>query len=368
MSASKTDHPHPSPALLEKLSVREKIVIANWKMNGSAEANRLWAEEFLAKLGDLNCRTAVCAPFVYLSELVRLFKDTGVAVGAQTVSPRDQGAFTGEVSAAMAAAVGGSEAVKILLPSHRCSIRLAVGEPQPFQVYLDEAVKLLDKELQRLEEKLRFSYPYPADTVTPRRMAVSELAERAAREHYLLKRRPKCLTRQEATAAERGNAAHRAMQFADLAALKKDPKAEIERLVAEGYLYREDGALIDTRVLEKLMSSPLGERMRKADRVEREMRFLQEFTPEELAAIDPALRVPGTTLIMGAVDAVLVEGDHAVLLDYKTDRVAAPQELTGRYALQLKLYAAMVRRQFGLPVTEAVLYSFCLGQAVKVEL
>lgn len=59
------------------------------------------------------------------------------------------------------------------------------------------------------------------------------------------------------------------------------------------------------------------------------MRFLQEFTPEELAAIDPALRVPGTTLIMGAVDAVLVEGDHAMLLDYKTDRVAAPQELTG---------------------------------------
>ncbi len=106
MSASKTDHPHPSPALLEKLSVREKIVIANWKMNGSAEANRLWAEEFLAKLGDLNCRTAVCAPFVYLSELVRLFKDTGVAVGAQTVSPRDQGAFTGEVSAAMLADIG----------------------------------------------------------------------------------------------------------------------------------------------------------------------------------------------------------------------------------------------------------------------
>ena len=231
-----------------------------------------------------------------------------------------------------------------------------------------EAIPVEGEALQRLEEKLRFSYPYPADTVTPRRMAVSELAERAAREHYLLKRRPKCLTRQEATAAERGNAAHRAMQFADLAALKKDPKAEVERLVAEGYLYREDGGLIDTGVLEKLMSSPLGERMRKADRVEREMRFLQEFTPEELAAIDPALRVPGTTLIMGAVDAVLVEGDHAVLLDYKTDRVAAPQELTGRYALQLKLYATMVRRQFGLPVTEAVLYSFCLGQAVKVEL
>ena len=113
------------------------------------------------------------------------------------------------------------------------------------------------------------------------------------------------------------------------------------------------------------------ERLKGRDDIDTRRIFITEsggFTPEELAAIDPALRVPGTTLIMGTVDAVLVEGDHAVLLDYKTDRVAAPQELTGRYALQLKLYAAMVRRQLGLPVTEAVLYSFCLGQAVKVEL
>ena len=139
--------------------------------------------------------------------------------------------------------------------------------------------------LNRLEQTLAFEYPYHADTVTPRRVAVSELAERATKEHYLLKRRPKCLTRQEATAAERGNAAHRTMQFADLAALQKDPKAEIERLVAEGYLYREDGDLIDPGVLTALVQSPLGERMRGADRIYREMRFLQEFTPEELAAI-----------------------------------------------------------------------------------
>ena len=158
------------------------------------------------------------------------------------------------------------------------------------------------------------------------------------------------------------------MQFADLAALQKDPKAEIERLVAEGYLYREDGALIDPGALTALVQSPLGDRKREADRIYRVMRFLQEFTPEELAAIDPALTVPGTTLIMGAVDAVLVEGSHAVLLDYKTDRVQEESELLERYALQLKLYAAMVQRQLGLPVKEAVLYSFHLGKAVQVEL
>ena len=54
----------------------------------------------------------------------------------------------GEVSPAMAAAIGCSEAVKILLPSQRCSIRLAVGEPQPLQFYLDQAVRLLGEELK----------------------------------------------------------------------------------------------------------------------------------------------------------------------------------------------------------------------------
>ena len=225
-----------------------------------------------------------------------------------------------------------------------------------------------EETLNRLTEAVGYEYPYPADTVTPRRVAVSELAERATREHYLLRRRPKCLTRQEATAAERGNAAHRAMQFADLAALRDDPERELARLVEEGYLYREDGELVEVATLRKLITSPLGERMLRADRIYREMRFLQEFTPEELAAVDGALTVPAATLVMGAVDAVLAEGDHAVLLDYKTDHVKAPEELLERYALQLKLYAAMVRRQLGLPVTEAVLYSFHLGEAVRVEL
>lgn len=53
----------------------------------------------------------------------------------------------GEVSPAMAGAVGASEAVKILLPSQRCSIRLAAGDPQPLKFYLDQALRLLEEEL-----------------------------------------------------------------------------------------------------------------------------------------------------------------------------------------------------------------------------
>ena len=57
----------------------------------------------------------------------------------------------GEVTPRMAEAIGGSDAVKILLPSQRCSIRLAVGPGQSMQYYLDHAMRLLGEELQRLD-------------------------------------------------------------------------------------------------------------------------------------------------------------------------------------------------------------------------
>ena len=48
--------------------MRNRLVVANWKMNGSLEANARWAEAFLA-LEDAGCDAAVCAPSVYLSQI-----------------------------------------------------------------------------------------------------------------------------------------------------------------------------------------------------------------------------------------------------------------------------------------------------------
>lgn len=59
----------------------------------------------------------------------------------------------GELTPAMASAIGESDAVKILLPSQRCSIRLAVGDPQPLQFYLGEAVRMVKQEMQALQEQ-----------------------------------------------------------------------------------------------------------------------------------------------------------------------------------------------------------------------
>lgn len=53
-----------------------------------------------------HCDLVVCAPFPYLAQAITALSTARVMVGAQDVSPWQQGAYTGEVSAAMLADIG----------------------------------------------------------------------------------------------------------------------------------------------------------------------------------------------------------------------------------------------------------------------
>jgi len=80
---------------------RRPLVAGNWKMNGSrAMAERL-AGEIARGSRDVAAETAVMPPFPYLDRVRRVVEGSKVAVGAQDLSEREQGAFTGDVSGAM---------------------------------------------------------------------------------------------------------------------------------------------------------------------------------------------------------------------------------------------------------------------------
>lgn len=79
---------------------RRKLVVANWKMNGSRQANAAWVENFLSKKSP-DCDVAVCAPFVYLEGLSQAFNGTCVQLGSEDVSEYQPGAYTGETAASM---------------------------------------------------------------------------------------------------------------------------------------------------------------------------------------------------------------------------------------------------------------------------
>jgi triosephosphate isomerase len=87
--------------------MRRPIVVGNWKMHGSRAENARLIEELGAHYPrDPAADCVVCPPLVYLQEIGRMLRDTPIRLGAQDVCADTQGAFTGEVSAAMLKDVG----------------------------------------------------------------------------------------------------------------------------------------------------------------------------------------------------------------------------------------------------------------------
>ena len=79
--------------------MRGRLVAGNWKMHGSAAANRALLDALVAGVQGVEC--VVCVPYPYLAQAAERLKGTAIAWGAQNLSEHAQGAFTGEVSAAM---------------------------------------------------------------------------------------------------------------------------------------------------------------------------------------------------------------------------------------------------------------------------
>jgi len=87
--------------------MRRPIVAANWKMHGSRAENERLVDGILSLYpAKVFAGCIVCPPFVYLHDVARQLRDSPVQLGAQNVSAEPQGAFTGEVSAAMLKDVG----------------------------------------------------------------------------------------------------------------------------------------------------------------------------------------------------------------------------------------------------------------------
>ena len=79
--------------------MRPRIVIANWKMNGSAALCNRFANEFVVPR---NVQVWIAPPVVYLHHLVTAFADDNVKIGVQNVFHEAHGAYTGEIATRMA--------------------------------------------------------------------------------------------------------------------------------------------------------------------------------------------------------------------------------------------------------------------------
>lgn len=107
--------------------MRVPVVAANWKMNKTVGEAREFVKAFLPLIENVdNCTVVICPPFTALAAVSEMIKGTKVALGAQDMFWREQGAFTGEVSPVMLTDLGCS--FVIVGHSER---RGRFGKPEP---------------------------------------------------------------------------------------------------------------------------------------------------------------------------------------------------------------------------------------------
>ena len=87
--------------------MRTKVMAANWKMYKTRDQTRDFFLDFLSEVaGHTRDEIVICPPYVDLGAAVQAVRNSNVAVGSQNVHWKNEGAFTGEISASMLLALG----------------------------------------------------------------------------------------------------------------------------------------------------------------------------------------------------------------------------------------------------------------------
>jgi len=88
--------------------MRRKLIAGNWKMNRDIHETAALVEDLRVRTNDFSTDIGIviCPPFTSLVVARGLIGDTAIKLGAQNMSEKDDGAFTGEISARMLSAVG----------------------------------------------------------------------------------------------------------------------------------------------------------------------------------------------------------------------------------------------------------------------
>ncbi|WP_158736240.1 helicase-exonuclease AddAB subunit AddA [Alteribacillus sp. YIM 98480] len=222
-----------------------------------------------------------------------------------------------------------------------------------------------------IEKKLSWSYPYQASVSHRSKQTVSEY-KRTLQDEYSEPafqpafqsqhaERPLFMQQKNTRPAERGTAVHTVMEHIPLETTisKENCQHYITELVYKELLSEEQANMVEASEIVSFFSSSLGERMKKASQVFREIPFsygLKKSSDKDLI------------LIQGAVDCVFRdERGQLVLIDYKTDAFksrfpdninTAVTMMKDRYQSQMDLYLEALSNIWQEEIQEAYLYAF----------
>lgn len=236
---------------------------------------------------------------------------------------------------------------------------------------------------EELRSSLEYQYPGQAETTLYTKVSVSELKRQSQQSEepdqleqpYI----PKFLQSEEmaeetrnqeermAYGARRGSAFHRLLELLDFTSIDsfKALEDQIETLVVQEKITTEAVQTVSKTVIWNFLCSPLGQRIRNAQEhgtCHREQQFVMGIPAREMELADSDELV----LVQGIIDVYLEEGDHLILIDYKTDRVEEEKLLADRYRTQLDYYQRALEQMKGKKVTEKIIYSLHLQKMIRI--
>lgn len=239
-----------------------------------------------------------------------------------------------------------------------------------------------------LDEALSFHYAYPKAVTTAAKFSVSEVKrqyqqqqdEETAQEQELavpvipetsdetdpFTQEPPWLTEKQPvlTGARRGTVMHKVMQYLTFSKAKTrhDVEQQLGQWEEQGLFTADEVQAVYVNGIVHFCQSPLGRRLAQATDIRREYPFTVLFTG---GAYLPLVEEGERMLIQGVVDCLFYDGSVWVLVDYKTDRLASPDEFRDRYAIQLAMYKRAIEQISAITIHEVYIYSFHLEQSIS---
>lgn len=236
--------------------------------------------------------------------------------------------------------------------------------------------QLPEEILHRLEQTAHFRYSHESATLAPSKQTATqrkgrekdaEAAEHApSNERAARTWRTPAFVNAEVNSTEVGTATHMVMQHIRYEQCENAQliRQEIERMINEGLITRQQGEAVDRDRIAAFFASPMGRKLRGSKTVLREFKF---------SILDAGVHYGDgledeKVLLQGVVDCAIVEDDGITVIDFKTDFVteALLEEKVRHYRPQVMTYADALSRIFQKPVKAALLYFFRMNRFVKV--
>ena len=218
--------------------------------------------------------------------------------------------------------------------------------------------------LELLNERANFSYKFDCSGILAKTTA-SSTERHVEKKSNFANKKPKFLGA-SISGADRGTAIHKFFELCDFERASKNLNEEKARLLSIGEMTEEELSTVEENSVNAFFSSPVGQRLLVASTVFREYEFSFLKKAGELYNDISQDVADEEIVVRSKLDCAFVEGNHAILIDYKSDNITDPDMFRTIYKPQLAIYAEGLQECTGYVVKESYIYSFKLKTFIKL--